>query len=431
MVLLSLLGLGNRAQAAPPLVQPSLAREDPAVVATLLESDDNLAALSKAALLRRAIGPSSLATADIERFLSALTRLAAAGSVTPLDAAAAAAFLEDVLDEASWSDLALWQALLRRFLVALGGSQLVAVRIRAEVALAAHLWRQSCPIQGDDEACMKRLDAAALCEDAQAAAARSLRRLHPGRYVEFPCTSPNFAYRVYPRTASLASEAQQLLSGALRRIDSARVEPAAPGDPLDDAIAHALFLRAEPQFEASLALVRWKEAPATLDPNPHRFDPAISRGTAARERRRFKAWYFGRMTNLQQVRPQAAYQLVVAHDATPWAVAAQSRIAQLFLDYTDQVTGCAPPSVMEPGYDPTRVFRCCYFGDEPPLAQAKQRLAECTRNGSLLANPYVGFCLAALGKLSPLDWQRASEISPQPTGPSRLGLFLVPPTRLE
>jgi hypothetical protein len=419
---------GDLARSTPPVRAP-LAADDPAAVAASLESKGGLPALVKAVLLRRALGHVDLASADIERFLSTIAQLGTAASARPEDAAAIEEFLDDTLDEAAWPEPVVWQALMRRLVAELPGNPITALRFRAEVALAAHLWRHSCPISGDDGACIQRVDASRPCRDAQETAASSLRRLHPGRYLQISCTVPHFAYRVYPRKTHLANEAQQLLTGALRRLDSAQLRPQRPGDPLDEAIAHAYFLRAEPQFEGSLAWQRWQGAPATLDPEP--LDINVYRATP-QAIKRHRIWHFRRMIDSEHVRPQRAYEYVLAHGSTRWAVAAQSRLAQLFFDYADQMTGCPRPVVMPAEYNGERRYGrcCCYIDDGPPIVQAQKRLAACVQEGNLSDDPYVAFCHAALEKLSPYEWPHANEIGPMPIELSVQGTFVAPPVVL-
>lgn len=397
--------------------------------ASALEAVDDPDSLVRAAVLRRALGEIDRADVDSARFLDQLA--AAPGRAER----AAGAYLAEFLDPAAWPDTVRWEAVLRRFLALVSGSAaspaLQSVRTGAQVLLAAHLWQASCPLspqQRSDAACIQRIDATAEYEASYRAKREAARQSgKPFAFVPSSCGAPLYRYVVPARRPALAREAQALLTQVLRRAPT--LSRARPQDTaLQEAFARALFLRAEPRFEAALA----NRLPLDLfssPKNPRRI---------ATQRARLDAWLVAR-TNLPShgtlsqapaVREHTLYEAVTARGVPAWSAAAYARLAQLSLDVTDQWARARPEVIPKPppppaGMDPGEwavIFQDAYCDQrrQDDLLFERETLAALTgcsdeAIGAALDTPYVRTCIELHDRLRPLETNLAREIFAPPS----------------
>lgn len=398
--------------------------------ADTLEAAGDPSALVQAALRRRALGQPERAVADIDRYLSLL-------AASPERAGAAAdLFVTEILDPETWPDPARWQDTLRRFLSAAKNATsptIQSARVRAEVLLAAHLWQISCsldPAQRSDVACIQRIDAVAELEAERRAVKEAVRRgeTPPSSKRDFCEPSNRYRYVVHPRRAALAGEAQSLLTQALRRaraLTKALRQDAA----LQEAYAHALFLRSEPRFEAALAYRL-----------PRAFHAELARSAGLKPPRQApflrswnKTWLKAR-TNVSYrvsfrepaVREQPFYQSVVDLGVPAWSVAAYARLAQLSLNVTDQFRSSfmplpslpPPPAGLDQAEWPMLFQNAyCSFPSEDLMFERETRDAvfrcddEAHRAG--IDSPYLRICFDLHQR--PFDTNEANEIFAAPT----------------
>jgi hypothetical protein len=383
--------------------------------AAVLEVAGDPSSLVEAASLRRALGQPELAVADTERFFE---RLAA----DPQSAVAAAnAYLDELADPALAPEPAVREASLRRFLslvsAAAPSSALLAARTRAEVLLAAQLWDQSCPLpaeQRSDSACIERIDLRGGSYDLSLRKRWLARQrgLAPESEID-PCYEPPpFRYVVHARRPGPAREAQTLLAGALGR--------ARPKDALSfqrtDVLAQARFLVAEPRFEAALA----HSAPGGLD-----FDPNHPRRRRNAEAR-FSAWLRIRAEGPRLFpREQRLYEAAELGASAAWSLAAQARLAQLFLDldtqlfHTPQVIRPPPPPRGISKTEWRTIFRdpiCCLPPDSLWLEEAQKSLKVCIETAARLTlyTPFVRSCREILSGLDHYEFGKGDEILPLP-----------------
>lgn len=379
---------------------------DFAARAERLEATADPEALVQAAALRRALGQPAQASAAIERFLTQLR--ADPARCAP----AAAAYLSEILDPALWPDPGRWQAALRSFLAALPeaspSAQLASVRARAEILLAADLWQASCPLDPDkrsDQACIERIDATAE-HYARARAQRDAARRAGRRYVSTadPCYEPPLFRYVVHRRSGLARAAQDLLTRALGRL-----KPLPSGEMVREAQAHALFLKAEPRFEAALAT----RIPAGLA-----FDPQNPRKLEV-SKARFTAWLEARIDlSVRRPREQTRYEAILALKVPAWSVAARARTAQLLFDIDDQMSHYPQPVHDRPKRKGSSFFDTVHC--EPSyqlLAQfTDDSLLACSGEASELApgSPYARTCLDLYRRLRPWLHDEALEVFTPP-----------------
>lgn len=417
------------ARAAPPEPLDFPAR------AAALETAGDPSSLVEAAALRRALGQPELAAADTELFLVRLAKDPQAA------AAAAETYLTEILDPETWPSPAAWQVALRRFLTALPASPnapaLAAVRARAEVLLAAHLWQQSCPLdpaRRDGDACIERIDAGREFYDRiraeEDAARRAGRRLDPRHLRCY--RPPRFRYVVPPRVPALARAAQALVESALRQALPLLNGPSdRPSDPaLQATVAHALFLRAEPRFEAAVA----KPAPTDLV-----FDPERPRAFAA-SKVRFTNWMRVRAPKSIMIpRERPLYEAVLARSVPAWSLAAQTRGAQLLFDLNDQISRPLPGPPPPPPPPPRGMTRdewdrrfsesFCEPTDDLLERPLKKALSDCLAAATDFPDsPFARTCLALNAALSPSEHSPTGEIFASPGATSSLSATLNQPS---
>lgn len=263
------------ASAEHPIVSPDrfILAGDFAGAATAFETDGALSSLARACMLRRGLGHTSQAAADIDRFIttSSDTKSSATAEV------AAELFLDDVIGVLAWSDAAVWESSLRRLIAALNSQRSSVVRLRAQLRLADHLWRRSCPMEGMDGACIERIDADAECQSRRQAVIEA-SRAKKQRLDGYGCLPdpPLYRYVVHDRISSLASEAQEIVRAVLRAEPLRRFPSSSSGGKLADVQAQALFLQAESQFETALSqrLPVW--VVQTQDPRDRRYHAAAT-----------------------------------------------------------------------------------------------------------------------------------------------------------
>lgn len=423
-LLIALLSSGT-ARAAPPDPLDFPAR------AAALEAAGDPSSLVEAAALRRALGQPELAVADTELFLVRLAK-------DPRGAApAAAAYLDELADPALAPEPSAHEAVLRRLLAALPVSSrepaVSAVRARAEVLLAAHLWPQSCPldpVRRDGDACVERIDAEREFYDRlraeRAAASRAGRRLDT-RHLR--CYDPpRLRYIVHTRQPALAREAQALVESALRRtlplrkgLSNRPIDPA-----LQNTLAHALFLRAEPRFEAAVA---------TPMPTGLVFDPNRPRVLEV-SKARFTSWLQVRApTSFMIPRERPLYEAVLARSVPAWSLAAHTRGAQLLFDLNDQISrgplpGPPPPPPRGMARDEWgTIFRESFCEPTPnhlerPLTNA---LSDCLAAATDFPDsPFARTCLALNYVLHPFEHSPAREIFAPPGATSPIDAILNP-----
>lgn len=399
---------------AEPLQEPPLIARPPMDAAAELEKEGSLASLVKAVLLRRASSAYDVIAADdIDR---AIAKLTAARTLTPADAQAAADLLQDVLDLEDRVDEEIWQPRLLRFIRAMTNTGQYALRLRAQVRLAAHLWERSCPVVGQDGACIERMPAAASCTRskqtrlAELVATKGARLQSP-----LECDPPHYSYRVYARNKTLVDLAQGMLKDSLSQAAAAHVTPQKPGDEVDEALAHARFLLAEPYFEAALANVPYPGSPGVT--NPQGYDPGNPRERKHAMQQYLRWWKQHAIDRQETLRHREQIESPLAHPNTAWAVASRSRMAQLFLDAVDQTYGCYQPLIHGPpprGIKPDDWAKgvgkgyCggTFWTDLLFARPTQEYLEKCVESAAelLIDTPQSRFCSEAAHQIRPLHY---------------------------
>jgi hypothetical protein len=420
-LLIALLSSGTARAAQPdPLDFPARA--------AALEAAADPSSLLEAASLRRALGQPELAAADTARFFAHLAKDPASS------AQAASAYLDqlpDLIDPDPGLDTAPERAALRRFLASLPASPAhAALRARAEIRLAARLWDASCTLpveKRSDVACIQRFDTGDKYQPLTPAerAAFLPRRLPPGPPPEFCAVRPSISYVVHPRLPALASEAQSLLARALRRAEA--LPNSAQSPQLQDALAQARFLRAEPHFEAALT--------RTLPPE-YRFLDHVPKHRLRVLNAWFSAWIDSRFVFGTGLREK--YKAVTENVDTPWreeppspwTLAAHARLAQLHIDFEAQRQRVRlyhrppPPTGMSVAeWAPIYHRFVCTETDEFVCNDPRRdHLVICISYALpfSLNNAFTRTCQDLLTRFSPDDELLHNEIRPAPTAQTSL-----------
>lgn len=394
-------------------------------------ADDRLSAQLLALQCMPADEQATLAT-RLSALRKFLRQLSETPELTAEDATAVERFFEEMLDEPDAAMGPHYESLLRGFRHALSRHGLPGLQVRAAVRLSAWLWQRSCPIAGSDGACLERRDVWPACLVAQRELKERTQRRYPLARVELidPCTSgPQYGYRVVRRYAGLASEAQHLAQAALALAERRALKPEHPDDALAEALAHAEFLRLEPEFERQLSQPQWPGSPGRLDPlQPILYSP-IARRTRERVYARLQRWLRRRFVveELQGSHIERSYERVLAYPQTRWGAAGQARIGQLLIDLGTQLQGCARVSVLKPppGFwtpgEWSRLFRDAYVhcGDDPLESlsgAAANHLIGCElwlEQAGGRRDAVTDFCREVLPQLRPSEWPADHEVVPK------------------
>ncbi len=420
-----------------PLVRPAhpilwaLAQTEQPPHAVVLQQDDSLAA-QLAALRLLPADPAATPAARQASMLRFLHQLAEQPELSPPDERAAEEFFVDILDGQDAAAGLADESMLRAFLHALAHHTLPALQVRAMVRLAAWLWQESCPIAGDDGACIQRKNVWPQCQAAQRALLQQTRQRYPNSRVDLldPCTAgPRYSYAVIPRNPAQASEAQRLLQSALDMARRHHLVPLRPDDDLASALAHAHFLRLEPHFEDQLSQPQWPGSPASIDPLlPVLGPPPLGKGSGERVLHRIRGWLERRtgVVALFGEVNERLYPWAFIYPQTRWAAAAHARMGQLQLDLATQLVGCQgvtvmppPPGMSNPGEWPT-LWRDSYVHcgdsiDAPLLERAEDHFRECELRSGMYDSPSEPLTALCREGLSTLEWPSVHEIRPQPT----------------
>jgi hypothetical protein len=381
--------------------------EDRAVAASQLESEATLSSLYRAILLRRSLDETDAASADSSRFLLLLSERLRNPPLSDGDREVVESFFEYVLSDEPWTDTVAWTDTLRRLIAVLRSGNQAELLFRAEVRLAAHLWKQSCPIEGQDGACIIRKDARSLCSAALRAAKPKSYKQRPDDIISI-FSDVYYIYQVTPRQPTISASAQRLLSNALHRLPKQSLQTSSGA--LRDAVMHARFLLLEPEFERVVSSQRWPGAPATINPD---LAGSVRWMTRSAAYKRANHWAGTRILQSSpavsstrspfnhpiQLKQYLNYRPILSGPPTRWIVYAQSRMAQLMLDFMSQYYGCGfdvrplPEPLREMA---VRLGFCCQAPEEEEQ-QAIEQLRSCAGISSAMYvdNQITNFCIEA------------------------------------
>jgi tetratricopeptide (TPR) repeat protein len=296
--------------------------------------------------------------------------------------------------------------------------------ILAHVKIGEVLWRQSCPVDGVNGACIS-------VKRVLAGGKASLQKHKKGKKSKGPLRTqcgPDTKAKItfHPRKPALAKSAQEHFATALRLFAGGKAR--IPGkDPQDKAVreaemmyavAQAKFMQTEANYEKFLLI----QVPTGLEfsadeKKKKKNDESV---------KKFKKWVEDKSKFLEQTSQQ--YQSVITLKQAHWAIAALARIGQLYQNFADQLyTVEIPKAPKVPGltgeaYDDfVQTFvdsYCDQMSDqaEPLDRKATEGFTKCLAKSTELFwyNEWSAMCEQELYQLKPRDYPMAIEIRAQP-----------------
>lgn len=311
--------------------------------------------------------------------------------------------------------------------------------IVAEAKLGEILWRESCPVQGVNGACIEikreRATAAAAVAAKAAKSNKKLKRKGPLKLGQCgPETKSKIT--VHERRGNILKESLAHFQKALTLFKGGQAAAQVPKT--DDTAARegriyqmtywAAFSRmAQGDLEYEKLLNMKVPTGLVFDPKQKKKDEE--------SKKKFKSWLENKTKQLGEA--QKIYQGVILMKNAHFAIAASARIGQLFQDfanglYTAEVPQPPPPP---PGIDRDEyadMFRTAYCDAmtdtaEPLDKKAEEGLSTCLGKSTELNwfNEWSKLCELELNQIKPSEYPLAAEIRAEP-GYSNLVLDVAP-----
>jgi tetratricopeptide (TPR) repeat protein len=300
--------------------------------------------------------------------------------------------------------------------------------ILAHVKIGEVQWRQSCPVDGVNGACItvKRTLAGGRASIQKAKKGKGKR--HRAKELRTQCgPDTKSKITVHARKPNVAKAAQEHFATALRLFAGGKARVPAK-DPQDKAVreaemayavAQAKFMQTEAGYEKFLLI----QVPTGLEfsgdeKKKKKNDESV---------KKFKKWIEDKSKVLEST--SAAYQSVITLKQAHWAIAALARIGQLYQNFADQLYTVeipkapkAPPGVTGESLDDfNQVFvdsYCDAMSDqaEPLDRKATEGFTKCLAKSTELFwyNEWSAMCEQELYQLKPRDFPMAVEIRAQP-----------------
>jgi tetratricopeptide (TPR) repeat protein len=322
-----------------------------------------------------------------------------------------------------------WDQLLKHLqeFITKYGSKAPHLMVVAHVKMGELLWRQSCPIEGVNGACIK-------VERVRAGGAASVMKSR-GKKLRIKnktqCGSDTAAKITYiKRNDAKAKEAQKHYATALSLYKTYlhsvpgenEQERAQRADLMGYYAAQARFTQAEEVYEKLLAI-----------PFPQGlvFDPKLKKKNEE-SKKKFEGWLKDKQKVLEAA--QKIYQDVLNFKQAHWSIASAARIGQLFQNFADGLfTAPIPPpselvaTLSKAGYkkadiqDAVDTFKDAYCDAlqdkaDPLEAKAEEALGKCLQKSTELSwfNEWSNLCETELNQIKPSEYPLASELRAEP-----------------
>ena len=318
--------------------------------------------------------------------------------------------------------------------------------IVANVKLGEMKWKESCPVEGVNGACVEiiRVRASSATKVAEADKEKKAKKgkkvKKKGFVMPAQCGPPTKTKTIlHDRIPAKAKEAQAFFTAALKLYAGGAALKKVPGK--DDAekdarrdammyhVAQARMMQGDEQYEKLIAM----KIPDKLDftPPDNSGDSKAAKAKAAAQKKKveesvkkFTGWFEGKTK--QMVTTQAIFQQIIQMKQAHWAIAAAARIGQIYQDFSGQLYTApipAPPKTPEGITDDE--FKETYFNAycdamtdkaEPLEGKAIEGLTTCLGTSTRLSwfNEWSALCELELNQIKPGEFQIASEIRAQP-----------------
>lgn len=323
---------------------------------------------------------------------------------------------------------------LREYLATWGKRGGIDREIIANVMLGELLWKESCPVEGVNGACVE-----VIRKRATRATEEESKKSKKGKKKGFvlpkqcgPATKTKVV--LHDRKPSLAKEAQGYFVAALRLYANGAAVKKVPGDEEQKGIrtqqmlyrvAQARMMEGDEQYEKLLAIQMPKKLDFTKpDPYASKAKQAKAKRHLEESTKKFKSWFDGKSKQL--VSTQKIYQDVIQMKQAHWAIAAAARIGQVFQDFSGQLYTApiptppkAPAGVSQDEVNQTFVDAYCdQMADtaEPLEKKAIEGLDTCLKTSTRLSwfNEWSSLCEGELNQMKPREYPLATEIRVQP-----------------
>ena len=282
-------------------------------------------------------------------------------------------------------------------------------------ALIAHarigqvLWDQSCPVDGEEGACVRVERERSLAHGQQSG---SRQQCGPDSAIDVT---------VVDRDPRLVREARQHFNRAVRAWNDGRVIEQIDAE--DEGALQARQSRAAYWYAASRFYMNEQDYEEYLSvdfPSGLDFDPRNEQ-RAQRSQERFQQW-LQRKGNLSESTTEAYQELVEFERAPQWSIAAAARIGQVSQNFSDALfTAEIPRDVREGEHsaEATRAYCDTLTTEAQPLEDLSvDAFGYCLQQSTQLNwfNEWSELCERELGQIRPQDFPTASELHAAPEG---------------
>ncbi len=392
---------------------------------------DSPQALGNAYTFRAAMGDYDRALADLKEFVRLY------GARRPREAADAFFQMGEIYEKQNRPDLQV--AHLQAYLATWAARGSVDKEIIAHFKLGEHLWKRSCPREGEQGACLIVMRASTTAR--QRAFDEINRQSRAGKRkvkekASNQCGPLSRSHiTVVPRAPADARAAQQHFAAVLKLYAGGAVLARIPAGPdqqtrgvlATSAAAGATFYQGERSYEALLAL----KFPEGLDLQPP--SPLLSARRAAAARKKYQAEarvlkrYLDEKSRLADslagpsAQRKGTYDRVLDFRVADWTIAALARIGQVWANYANQLSTAPIPRWLKEGDQWGRSPRdlyCDHLDDaaEPLERKALQGYQLCLQGAQERSrfDGWSALCESELSQLRPNEYPLADEIRPQP-----------------
>lgn len=395
-------------------------------------------ALASATLFRMGLAEDDKAISDADLFVKNYGRRPA----TARDAAAVNFDMYKIYEKRREWDKVIKH--LSQYLKAWGSQGGVDRSIIAHMKIAEILWRQSCPEEGVNGACIKIERTKARAVKKIEVKRKGKKRLIVGADINMKQCGPETKSKItsFPRKPNLSKEAMSHVSKALSLYGGGKALEKVPGRNDADkqartlemmyAVSQARFMQAEQKYEDFIRMA----IPTDLT-----FDEGKkgeNKKKVEDSKKRLEKWFEEKSKALETSR--TIYQEVIGFKVAHWAIAAAARVGQLYQSFSDQLYTApipVPPAMPKELTDQLRYldaqtkvdieteFKQTYRDTYCDTLEEKARIPEekaieglktCLDKSTEVSwfNEWSTLCESELNQIQPTEYPIASEIRARP-----------------
>ena len=314
-------------------------------------------------------------------------------------------------------------------------------QIIAHVRLAELAWKESCPVEGVNGACIqltrvRATSASKVAEKAQQKEKKKKKGKKKGADLPPTCgPATKSKIVVVERKANLVKEANAHFTEALKLFANGKAEKSVPGKDeaergarINDMLyyaAEARMAQGDTEYEKFLSI----KMPEKLDFSPAQSDFSAAKKKAqekkvAESKKAFQTYMDTKAKSLAAAKK--TYENVIVFKNAHWAIAATARVGQLYQDFSGQLfTAPVPKAPPAPQGYPQDEFEqmfhdayCDQLVDAatPIEEKAVTALGLCLSKSTELSwfNEWSALCEGELNQIKPTEYPLAAEIRAEP-----------------